>query len=41
MRTADSIIGEIEARHAAQFGASAYARLKRNLRSITSQEPEE
>jgi DNA-binding MarR family transcriptional regulator len=41
MRTSDSIIGEIEARNAAQIGGAAYARLKRDLRSITSQEPEE
>jgi hypothetical protein len=41
MRSSHSIIGEIEAPHAAQIGCAAYARLKLNLRSIASQEPEE
>jgi DNA-binding MarR family transcriptional regulator len=41
MRASDSIIGEIEARHAARIGVPAYAQLKHHLRAITSQEPEE
>lgn len=41
MRAPDSIIGEIEAHHAARIGAPDFARVKHNLQSISSQEPEE
>jgi DNA-binding MarR family transcriptional regulator len=41
MRASDSIIGEIEARHTARIGAPGYARVKHDLQSITSQEPED
>jgi DNA-binding MarR family transcriptional regulator len=41
MRASDTIITEIEAHHAEQIGAPAYAEVKHHLRTITSREPEE
>lgn len=40
-RASDTIIGEIESHHVARIGAPAYAQLKHQLRSITSQQAEE